>query len=217
MDGDAVRRRRAWLAVLAVALLACDREEKAAAPAPEPPEPPVETQPVAVLRVRDLGEIRIALRPDVAPQTVANFEKLAGEHFYDGILFHRVIPDFMIQTGDPLSKDRDPRNDGMGGPGYKIPDEPSGLRHRRGAVSMANSGPNSGGSQFFIVVKDSAHLDGKHTIFGRVVAGMEVADAIAAVERDQYGRHGPPDRPMQDVVIESLTIEPATHPVADEP
>jgi cyclophilin family peptidyl-prolyl cis-trans isomerase len=217
MDAGAVRRRPALVAVALVALLACSREEKAAAPAPEPPEPPVETQPVAVLRVRDMGEIRIALRPDVAPQTVANFEKLAGEHFYDGILFHRVIPDFMIQTGDPLSKDRDPRNDGMGGPGYKIPDEIAGLHHRRGAVSMANSGPNTGGSQFFIMVGDAPHLDDKHTIFGRVISGMEVADAIAAVERDQYGRHGPPDRPMKDVVIESITIEPAKNPVADKP
>jgi cyclophilin family peptidyl-prolyl cis-trans isomerase len=217
VDGDAVKRGGAWLAVAVVALLACSREEKAAAPAPEPPEPPVDTQPVAVLRVRDMGEIRIALRPDVAPQTVANFEKLAGEHFYDGILFHRVVPGFMVQTGDPLSKDRDPRNDGMGGPGYKIPDEANALRHRRGAVSMANSGPNTGGSQFFIVVGDSPHLDGKHTIFGRVIAGMEVADAISAVERDQYGRYGPPDRPTKDVVIESLTIEPATHPIANAP
>jgi peptidyl-prolyl cis-trans isomerase B (cyclophilin B) len=212
-----VRLRRALAAAAVVALLACSREEQAAAPANEPPEPPVETQPVAVLRVRDMGEIRIALRPDVAPQTVANFEKLAGEKFYDGISFHRVIPDFMIQTGDPLTKDRDPRNDGLGGPGYKIPDEPTGLRHRRGVVSMANAGPNTGGSQFFILVGDAPHLDPKHTIFGRVISGMDVVDAIVAVERDQYGRHGPPDRPMKDVVIESLTIEPAQNPVAPKP
>jgi cyclophilin family peptidyl-prolyl cis-trans isomerase len=212
-----VRLRRALVAAAVVALLACSREEQAAAPANEPPEPPVETQPVAVLRVRDMGEFRIALRSDVAPQTVANFEKLAGEKFYDGILFHRVIPDFMVQTGDPLTKDRDPRNDGLGGPGYKIPDETTGLRHRRGVVSMANAGPNTGGSQFFILVGDAPHLDAKHTIFGRVISGMDVVDAIASVERDQYGRHGPPDRPMKDVVIESLTIEPAQNPVAAKP
>ena len=210
-------RRRAWLALCVVALFACSREEQAAAPIAEPPEPPVDTQPVAVLRVRDMGEIRIALRPDVAPETVANFEKLAREHFYEGITFHRVIPDFMIQTGDPLSRDRDPRNDGLGGPGYKIDDEVNGLHHRRGAVSMANAGPNTGGSQFFILVGDAPHLDGKHTIFGRVISGMEVVDAIVAVERDQYGRHGPPDRPMQDVVIESLTVEPAQNPVTEAP
>ena len=212
-----MRSRRALVAAAVVALLACSREQQAAAPASEPPEPPVDTQPVAVLRVRDMGEIRIALRPDVAPQTVANFEKLVGEKFYDGILFHRVIPDFMVQTGDPLSKDRDPRNDGLGGPGYKIPDEISGLRHRRGAVSMANAGPNTGGSQFFIMVGDRPDLDVKHAIFGRVISGMEVVDAIAAAPRDQYGRHGPPDRPMKDVVIESLTIEPAQNPVAKQP
>jgi peptidyl-prolyl cis-trans isomerase B (cyclophilin B) len=195
--------------VLVAALLACNREKSSAPAAVEPPEPPVDTLPVAVLRVREMGEIRIALRPDQAPQTVANFEKLAGEKFYEGITFHRVIPEFMIQTGDPLSKDRDPRNDGMGGPGYKIPDEIKGLHHRRGTVSMANAGPGTGGSQFFIVVAEAPQLDAKHAAFGRVLSGMEVVDAIVNVERDQYGRHGPPDRPMKDVVIESLTIEPA--------
>jgi peptidyl-prolyl cis-trans isomerase A (cyclophilin A) len=103
----------------------------------------------------------------------------------------------------------------MGDPGYKIPDEKNGLRHHRGAVSMANAGPNTGGSQFFILVGDATHLDGKHTIFGRVVSGMEVVDAIAAAPRDQYGRHGPPDRPIPDVVIESLTIDPATAPAGE--
>jgi peptidyl-prolyl cis-trans isomerase B (cyclophilin B) len=200
--------RASWV-VLVAALLACNREKPPAAAAVEPPEPPVDTLPIAVLRVREMGEIRIALRPDQAPQTVANFEKLAGEKFYEGITFHRVIPEFMIQTGDPLSKDRDPRNDGMGGPGYKIPDEIKGLHHRRGTVSMANAGPGTGGSQFFIMVSEAPQLDAKHSVFGRVLSGMEVVDAIVNVERDQYGRHGPPDRPMKDVVIESLTIEPA--------
>jgi cyclophilin family peptidyl-prolyl cis-trans isomerase len=200
---------RASLVVLVAALLACSREQAPAPPAVEAPEPPVETLPVAVLRVREIGEIRIALRPDQAPQTVANFEKLAREKFYEGITFHRVIPGFMIQTGDPLSKDRDPRNDGMGGPGYKIPDEIKGLHHRRGTVSMANAGPNTGGSQFFIMVGEAPQLDDKHAVFGRVLSGMEVVDAIVNVERDQYGRHGPPDRPMKDVTIESVTIEPA--------
>ena len=163
--------------------------------------------PVAVLAVRDFGEIRIALRSDVAPKTVENFTKLANEKFYDGTTFHRVIPGFMIQGGDPLSKDRDPRNDGVGGPGYKIPDEPNGLRHRRGVVSMANAGANTGGSQFFVLVADAPHLDGKHTAFGAIVAGMDVVDRIVAVERDQYSRWGPQDRPIKDVVIESVTIE----------
>jgi peptidyl-prolyl cis-trans isomerase B (cyclophilin B) len=195
-----------------LALIGCGgREEQtpAAEPAPPPaaaPEPDPATLPVAVLRVKDRGEIRIALRPDVAPQTVANFEKLATAGFYAGTTFHRVIPGFMIQGGDPNSKDRDPRNDGKGGPGWAIPDEPSGISHVRGVVSMANAGPDTGGSQFFILVGDAPRLDGQHTAFGRVVAGMEVVDAIVGVERD-FGRHGPPDRPLQDVVIESVAIE----------
>jgi cyclophilin family peptidyl-prolyl cis-trans isomerase len=204
-------RRISWIAAaLALALAAgCGQQEQAAPAAPaEVPEPPLATLPTAVIRVRDLGEIRIALRPDVAPKTVENFTKLATSNFFDGITFHRVIPGFMVQTGDPLSRDRDPRNDGKGGPGYRIDDEPSGIRHVRGVVSMANAGPNTGGSQFFILVGDAVHLDGRHTAFGRVVGGMDVVDRIAAVERDQYGRWGPEDRPMQDVVIESTAVEP---------
>ena len=211
-----VRRRTAFVALL-VAGLACSREQAPTVAAVEPPEPPLDTLPVAVLRVRDLGEIRIALREDVAPQTVANFEKLAGEKFYEGITFHRVIPGFMVQTGDPLSKDRDPRNDGTGGPGDKIPDEIKGLHHRRGTVSMANAGPGTGGSQFFIMVGEAPQLDPKHAIFGRVISGMEVVDAIVSTPRDEYGRHGPPDRPLKDVVIESLTIEPAKSGAAATP
>jgi hypothetical protein len=144
--------RRSLFVALALVLAACNRDGAggSAAPAalPEPPAPAAGSVPVAVLAVRDFGEIRIALRSDVAPKTVENFTKLANEKFYDGTTFHRVIPGFMIQGGDPLSKDRDPRNDGAGGPGYKIPDEPNGLRHRRGVVSMANAGANTGGSQF---------------------------------------------------------------------
>jgi len=198
---------------LGLALIAgCGAEKKSEEPAatalpPETVEPPLATLPTAVVRVRDMGEIRIALRADVAPRTVENFVKLATTHFYEGTTFHRVIPGFMIQGGDPLSKDRDPRNDGQGDPGWRIPDDPSGIRHRRGVVSMANAGPNTGGSQFFVLVDEAPHLDGKHTAFGRVVGGMDVVDAIVAVERDQYGRWGPPERPLKDVVIESVTIE----------
>jgi peptidyl-prolyl cis-trans isomerase B (cyclophilin B) len=201
--------RRSVLFALVLVFTACNRDagDGAAAPAKLPEPPPAAAVPVAVLAVRDFGEIRIALRSDVAPKTVENFTKLAGEKFYDGTTFHRVIPGFMIQGGDPNSKDRDPRNDGFGGPGYKIPEEPNGIRHRRGVVSMANSGPGTGGSQFFVLVGDAPHLDGKHTAFGSVVAGMDVVDRIVAVERDQYGRWGPPDRPTKDVVIESVTIE----------
>jgi len=203
--------RHVTLACLVLGLaLACGRDHTEA-PAAAPiaaPEPPPDRLPTAVMRVRDLGEVRIALRPDVAPRTVANFTKLAASHFYDGTTFHRVIPDFMIQGGDPNSKDRDPRNDGMGGPGWAIDDEASGILHVRGVISMANAGPNTSGSQFFVMVADRPDLDGKYNSFGRVVAGMDVVDKIANVERDQYGRHGPPDRPLADVVIESIVVEP---------
>jgi peptidyl-prolyl cis-trans isomerase B (cyclophilin B) len=184
----------------------------------ESSEPAPGSLPLAVLRVQNFGEIRIELLPHRAPETVANFEKLADEGFYDGTTFHRVIPEFMIQGGDPNSKDRDPRNDGLGGPGYTIPDEFDGALHRRGALSMANTGrPGSGGSQFFVLVADAPHLDGRHSVFGRVVDGMDVVDRIVAVERDQYGRWGPPDRPREDVVIETVRIERPGSDASDRP
>ena len=189
------------------------------APAAAVPEPPPGSLPVATVRVREFGEIRIELLAHVAPKTVANFEALAGEGFYDGTTFHRILPGFMIQGGDPNTKDRDPRNDGTGGPGYTIPDEFGGAPHLRGALSMANTGqPESGGSQFFVLVGDAPHLDGRHSVFGRVVDGMDVVDRIVAVERDEYGRWGPPDRPREDVVIESVRIEaPPATPSGDAP
>jgi peptidyl-prolyl cis-trans isomerase B (cyclophilin B) len=167
--------------------------------------------PVADLRVRDLGTIRIELLPEAAPKTVANFEKLAGEGFYDGTTFHRVIPDFMIQGGCPNTKNADPRDDGKGGGEIFLEDEFSDLPHQRGAVSMANRGSrNSGGSQFFIVLADSNQLDGKHAVFGRVIEGMEVADAVAKLEIDKFGRYGPPDRPYPvSAVVESIRVEGA--------
>ncbi len=195
--------------------------ETAAPPHLIPPPPPQAPRPEAVISVESFGEIRLELIPEVAPETVENFIKLAKEEFYDGTTFHRVIPDFMIQAGDPNSRNRDPRDDGKGGPGYKIEDEFSEISHTRGMVSMANTGkPKSGGSQFFIVVADSPQLDGKYTLFGRVLEGMEVADRIAAVERDTYGRHGPRDRPLENVVITSIRIErtdPATDPTPRPP
>jgi len=140
------------------------------------------------------GAIEIELFDDDAPKTVANFSKLAGEGFYDDLTFHRVIPDFMIQAGCP-------RGDGTGGPGYSFEDEFNEHPVARGYLAMANSGPNTNGSQFFIVTTPAAPwLDGKHTVFGRVTSGQDVADRISEVERD--GR----DRPLEPVVIESLTI-----------
>jgi peptidyl-prolyl cis-trans isomerase B (cyclophilin B) len=166
-----------------------------------------EELPIVDLHVRDLGVIRIELLAHEAPQTVASFLRLASEGFYAGTTFHRVIPGFMIQGGDPNTKNRDPRDDGQGGPGYTLPDEFNDVPHRRGIVSMANTGrANSAGSQFFILVADRPDLDGHYTAFGRVLAGMDVVDAIARVERDQYGRYGPFDRPLEDVVIEKIEL-----------
>ena len=171
---------------------------------PEASEP----RDVAVVSVRGFGEIHIELLHDLAPRTVDNFIELAEREFYYATTFHRIIPGFAIQGGDPNSRDRDPRNDGMGGPGYNIEDEFSDVSHLRGVVSMANKGrPSSAGSQFFIVVGDSLSLDGKYTVFGHVTDGMDVVDRIAKVERDKYGRRGPRDRPLENVVIESVRID----------
>jgi peptidyl-prolyl cis-trans isomerase B (cyclophilin B) len=164
---------------------------------------------VAVLTIKDLGEIRFELLSEIAPKTTANFSKLAGEGYYDGTQFHRVIPDFMVQGGDPNTKQEDPRRYGQGGPGYTIKDEHSAVPHKRGMVSMAKTGaPNSGGSQFFILHGDAQHLDGKHTIFGRVTTGMEVVDAIVALPRDDVGRYGPRNRPYPEpALVETIVIE----------
>jgi cyclophilin family peptidyl-prolyl cis-trans isomerase len=160
-----------------------------------------------VLRVTDFGEIRFELLADVAPETAANFVRLAEKGFYDGTTFHRVIPGFMIQGGDPNTRNRDPRDDGRGR-ADPLRDEFSAIGHRRGIVSMANSGrANSASCQFFIVVGDQPDLDGRYAVFGNVIAGMDVVDRIVAMPRDVYGRHGPPDRPLANVVVESVRIE----------
>ena len=125
------------------------------------------------------GPIEIELFPEEAPKTVANFTKLAGDGFYDGLIFHRVIPDFMIQGGCP-------NGDGRSGPGYTFEDEFNDHKVVRGALAMANAGPNTNGSQFFIVTTGAAPwLDGKHTVFGQVTTGLDVVDAISAVDRDR--------------------------------
>jgi len=166
--------------------------------------------PVAALRVKDLGAIRIELLPEAAPKTVAQFEQLAANGYYDGTSFHRVLPGFMIQGGCPNTRNVDPRDDGTGGGDHLLEDEFTNLPHTRGMVSMANRGSrNSGGTQFFVVQGDSSFLDGKHTVFGRVIEGMEVVDAIANLEIDKFGRYGPPDRPYPvSAVVESIRMEP---------
>ena len=140
------------------------------------------------------GAIEVELFDDDAPKTVQNFTKLAGDGFYDGVIFHRVIPDFMIQGGDPTGT-------GSGGPGYTFEDEFNDRKVVRAALAMANAGPNTNGSQFFIVTTEAASwLDGKHTVFGRVTDGMDVVDTISALETDAR------DRPRTDVVIERVEL-----------
>ena len=131
------------------------------------------------------GDITLEFFPETAPNHVTNFIKLASTGFYDGCIFHRVIPGFMIQGGDPHSKEEDKSMHGMGGPGYNIDAEFNDIKHERGILSMARSrNPNSAGSQFFIVVEDSLFLDNQYTVFGKVIDGMDVADKIVAVSRD---------------------------------
>ena len=153
------------------------------------------------IRMKDGGEMKGELYPDIAPLTVENFKKLADEKFYDGLIFHRVINGFMIQGGDPDGT-------GMGGPGYSIKGEFSkngfenNLLHTRGVLSMARAAdPNSAGSQFFVMHEDSPHLDGSYAAFGKITEGLEVLDAIATTQTDWN------DRPLNDQVIDTIIVE----------
>jgi peptidyl-prolyl cis-trans isomerase B (cyclophilin B) len=140
------------------------------------------------------GTIELELFDDDAPKTVENFKKLAGDGFYDGVIFHRVIPDFMIQGGDPTGT-------GRGGPGYQFEDEFNDHPVERGALAMANAGPNTNGSQFFIVTAGACPwLDGKHTVFGKVTSGMDVVDEISNLDTEAG------DKPRDEVRIESLNL-----------
>ena len=141
------------------------------------------------------GAIALELFDEDAPKTVENFRKLADDGFYDGVIFHRVIKDFMIQGGDPTGT-------GTGGPGYTFEDEFNDHKVERGALAMANAGPNTNGSQFFIVTTDAAPwLDGKHTVFGRVTGGMDAVDSIEGTDTDAA------DKPSSDAVIERIDLE----------
>jgi len=147
----------------------------------------------AVMKTTE-GDITIELFDEDAPKTVSNFKQLAGQGFYDGLIFHRVIPDFMIQGGCP-------HGTGTGGPGYEFEDEINDHKIERGALAMANRGPNTNGSQFFIVTTKAAPwLDGKHTVFGRVATGMDAVEAIEALET------GPGDRPVADAKIDRVEV-----------
>jgi cyclophilin family peptidyl-prolyl cis-trans isomerase len=141
------------------------------------------------------GPIELELHSEDAPKTVENFVKLSRDGFYEGVIFHRVIPEFMIQGGDPTGT-------GTGGPGYEFEDEFNQHPVERGALAMANAGPNTNGSQFFIVTVEAAPwLDGKHTVFGRVTSGMDVVDRISQADR------GANDRPREPVTIERVELD----------
>lgn len=161
----------------------------------------MEKNPIVTIVMENGGQIKIELLPDMARNTVRNFVSLVSSGFYNGLIFHRVIPKFMIQGGCP-------EGTGIGGPGYSIKGEfsqngyPNSLRHDRGVVSMARAAsPNSAGSQFFIMVDRAPHLDGQYAAFGQVIEGMEVVDAIVGVKRDRN------DRPLEDQRIKEMTVE----------
>ena len=147
-----------------------------------------------VLLETSIGDIKIELFEDTMPVTAGNFKKLVNSKFYDGVIFHRVIPNFMIQGGDPTGT-------GRGGPGYTIKDEfTKNNKNNRGTISMANAGPNTGGSQFFINTVDNNFLDSKHPVFGKVTEGMDVVDKISNVRKDSN------DKPLTDVVIKKAAV-----------
>ena len=157
--------------------------------------------PIVTIKIKDMGDIKAELYPEIAPITVENFVKLAGSGFYNGLTFHRIIPGFMIQGGDP-------EGTGMGGPGYSIKGEfaangvPNSLIHTRGVLSMARSMmPDSAGSQFFIMHKKAPHLDGDYAAFGKVTEGMEIVNKIAEVDTDWN------DRPVTPQVMKTVTVE----------
>jgi peptidyl-prolyl cis-trans isomerase B (cyclophilin B) len=157
--------------------------------------------PIITIQMKDGGTMKAELYPEIAPETVKNFVDLAAKGFYNGLIFHRVIPGFMIQGGDP-------QGTGMGGPGYTIKGEFSSngfkndLKHTRGVLSMARAmDPNSAGSQFFIMHEDSPHLDGQYAAFGKLIEGIEVVDEIASVRTDYN------DRPLEPQQIEFMTVQ----------
>jgi cyclophilin family peptidyl-prolyl cis-trans isomerase len=161
----------------------------------------VQAEDVAVIETTK-GTIEIIFMDDKAPGHVKNFKDLANKRFYDGTTFHRVIPGFMIQGGDPNSKSPDKSTHGMGGPGYSIKAEFNDVSHKRGIVSMArSSNPDSAGSQFYIVVKESTFLDGQYTVFGKVTKGMDVVDQIVNAPRDRR------DNPNERIEMKRVTIE----------
>jgi cyclophilin family peptidyl-prolyl cis-trans isomerase len=182
---------------------ATEQENKKIADALEQTETntPANIQYSSAILHTTLGDITVKLYAQDAPKTVANFIKLASSNFYDKTTFHRVIKGFMIQGGDPNSKDSDKSNDGKGGPGYTFQDEFNSKKLVRGSLAMANSGPNTNGSQFFIVTAASTPwLDGKHTNFGEVTSGLDIVDKIENSQTDTT------DHPVTDIAIKSVEL-----------
>lgn len=156
-----------------------------------------------------LGTIEIELMPELAPKSVQRIIELAGDGYYDGTTFHRVIPGFMIQGGDPNSRDHDPSNDGDGGSDTDLPDEFSAAPFARGVVALANHGRrNSNSRQFFIMQSSDSTLNGRYTVVGRVDSGIELVDQIATTATDKVGRWGPKDRPLENIQIQRATVAP---------
>lgn len=222
LGGSGVQRttQRFWIAfvgVLGVLLIGTiwlgasePTDDRAGSPSPTPSQSGSTARanngkevenPVVTIEMENGAKIEIELYPDIAPNTVNNFVSLVRKGFYDGTIFHRVIPGFMVQGGDPTGT-------GTGGPGYSIRGEfasngfANSLKHTRGVISMARTGmPNSAGSQFFIMVADSPHLDGQYAAFGKVVSGMEEVDRIVSVQRN------PQDKPLQDQRMAKVTVD----------
>ena len=198
----------ALLAIVITAGCSAESESKAddqdsASPSKQDNEQatPEGKKPIVTITMENDDQIKLELYPEIAPNTVANFISLADKGFYDGLIFHRVIPGFMIQGGDPLGN-------GTGGPGYAIKGEFSSngfqndLKHERGVISMARSSdPNSAGSQFFIMVEDSPQLNGEYAAFGKVIEGMETVDEIVAVERDAK------DKPLEEQKMKTVEVD----------
>lgn len=192
-----------FITLISIGLVGCSQPDKTPAPV-EPEQPPIsgdEKLPMVTMEMENQGIVKIELYPQIAPNTVNNFISLIQQGYYDGIIFHRVIPKFMIQGGDP-------QGTGRGGPGYSIKGEfnsngyENDLKHTRGVISMARSQvKDSAGSQFFIMVADIPQLDGDYAAFGKVISGMEVVDAIVNVETDRM------DKPLSDQRIKKMTVE----------
>jgi peptidyl-prolyl cis-trans isomerase B (cyclophilin B) len=192
-------RCRVWRSLLTFVIVLCT-----VMPALAGEKAPMKLQDTRAIISTKFGDIVVRFFPDKAPKHVENFIKLAKANFYDGTIFHRVVPGFVIQGGDPNTKGQDTSTYGMGGPGYTLKAEFNDQPHVRGAVSMARSqDPDSAGSQFFIVVQDARFLDGKYTVFGEVVSGMEVVDTIVSQPRDQ--RDMPRERIEMTVRIAAAT------------